>query len=94
MVNEGGNMEIKLNFGEVAGWVGLGCLQFNSIPAIISSVETGSTTPVGTVALTLIGLVLYLIRSLTAQDTLYTVGNTIGIIGNLILLATIYGIGL
>ena len=42
----------------------------------------------------LIGLVLYLIRSLSAQDTLYTVGNTIGIVGNLILLATIYGVGL
>jgi hypothetical protein len=94
MVNKGGNMEIKLNYGEVAGWVGLGCLQFNSVPAIISSVETGSTTPVGTVALTLIGLTLYLVRSLTAQDTLYTVGNTIGLVGNLILLATIYGIGL
>jgi len=87
-------MKIKLNSGEVAGWIGLGCLQFNSVPAIISSVETGSTTPVGTVGLTLIGLVLYLIRSITAQDTLYTVGNTIGIVGNLILLATIYGIGL
>ena len=87
-------MEIKLNSGEVAGWVGLACLQFNSVPAIISSVQTGSTTPVGTVGLTLIGLVLYLIRSLSAQDTLYTVGNTIGIVGNLILLATIYGIGI
>ena len=86
-------MKIKLNYGEVAGWVGLGCLQFNSVPAIISSIETGSTTPVGTVALTLIGLVLYLIRSLSAQDTLYTVGNSIGIVGNLILLATIYGVG-
>ena len=86
-------MKIKLNSGEIAGWVGLGCLQFNSVPAIISSVETGSTTPVGTVGLTLVGLVLYLIRSISAQDTLYTVGNTIGIVGNLILLATIYGIG-
>ena len=87
-------MKIKLNSGEVAGWIGLGCLQFNSVPAIISSVETGSTTPVGTVGLTLVGLVLYLIRSISAQDTLYTVGNTIGIVGNLILLATIYGVGL
>ena len=49
----------KMNFGEVAGWVGLGCLQFNSVPAIISSVETGSTTPLGTIYLTLIGLFLY-----------------------------------
>ena len=94
MVNKGENMKIKLNSGEIAGWVGLGCLQFNSVPAIISSVETGSTTPVGTVGLTLVGLVLYLIRSISAQDTLYTVGNTIGIVGNLILLATIYGIGI
>jgi hypothetical protein len=80
----------KMNFGEVAGWVGLGCLQFNSVPAIISSVETGSTTPLGTIYLTLIGLFLYLVRSLKANDTLYTVGNTIGIIGNAILLTTIY----
>ena len=86
-------MNVKLNYGEVCGWLGLGCLQFNSIPAIISSVETGSTTPVGTVALTLIGLSFYLVRSLTAQDSLYTVGNVIGLVGNLVLLATIYGIG-
>ena len=95
MVNKGENMKmnVKLNYGEVCGWVGLGCLQFNSIPAIISSVETGSTTPVGTVALTLIGLSFYLVRSLTAQDSLYTVGNVIGLVGNFVLLATIYGIG-
>ena len=95
MVNKGENMKmnVKLNYGEVCGWLGLGCLQFNSIPAIISSVETGSTTPVGTVALTLIGLSFYLVRSLTAQDSLYTVGNVIGLVGNLVLLATIYGIG-
>ena len=86
-------MNVKLNYGEVCGWLGLGCLQFNSIPAIISSVETGSTTPVGTVALTLIGLSFYLVRSLTAQDSLYTVGNVIGLVGNFVLLATIYGIG-
>jgi uncharacterized protein with PQ loop repeat len=80
----------NLNRGEIAGWVGLGCLQFNSIPAIISSIDTGATTPLGSVYLTLVGLTLYLIRSINANDTLYTVGNTIGIIGNLILLFTIY----
>jgi|TARA_R110000824_G_scaffold170585_1_gene348003 hypothetical protein len=80
----------EIKYGEVAGWVGLGCLQFNSVPAIISSIETGSTTPLGTIYLTLIGLVLYLIRSLKANDTLYTVGNTIGLVGNFILLATIW----
>ena len=79
----------KLNYSEIAGWVGLGCLQFNSVPAIISSLETGNTTPVGTIVLTLVGLSLYLIRSIKTSDTLYTVGNVIGIVGNLILLGTI-----
>jgi len=83
-------MTTKTNFGEVAGWVGLACLQFNSVPAIISSVETGETTPVGTIALTLVGLSLYLVRSMKTNDTLYTVGNVIGIVGNAILLGTIY----
>jgi len=81
---------INFNRYEMAGWIGLGCLQFNSIPAIISSINTGSTTPLASVYLTLLGLTLYLIRSINANDTLYTVGNTIGIIGNLILLFTIY----
>jgi len=80
----------SISWGELAGWVGLGCLQFNSVPAIIASVETGSTTPIGTIVLTLVGLFLYLIRSLKTADTLYTVGNTIGIVGNAILLGTIY----
>ena len=79
----------ELNYSEIAGWVGLGCLQFNSVPAIISSLETGNTTPVGTIVLTLVGLSLYLIRSLKTADTLYTVGNVIGIVGNVILLGTI-----
>ena len=80
----------NISWGELARWIGLGCLQFNSVPAIMASIETGSTTPVGTVVLTLVGLSLYLIRSLKTADTLYTVGNTIGIVGNLILLGTIY----
>lgn len=81
--------EKKLNFTEISGWVGLGCLQFNSVPAIISSLELGETTPLGTIGLTLIGLSLYLIRSLGTKDYLYTVGNLIGIVGNCILLGTI-----
>jgi len=81
--------KLNFNFYELAGWVGLGCLQFNSIPAIISSLETGNTSPIGTVVLTIIGLTLYLVRSLATKDTLYTTGNIIGIVGNVILLATI-----
>ena len=81
--------KLNFNFYELAGWVGLGCLQFNSVPAIISSLETGNTSPVGTVVLTIVGLSLYLVRSIATKDTLYTTGNVIGIVGNVILLATI-----
>ena len=81
--------KLNFNFYELAGWVGLGCLQFNSVPAIISSLETGNTSPVGTVVLTIVGLTLYLVRSIATKDTLYTTGNVIGIVGNVILLATI-----
>jgi hypothetical protein len=74
---------------EIMGWVGLGCLQFNSVPAIMSSLENGETTPLGTIGLTIVGLSLYLVRSIATNDTLYTVGNVVGLVGNGILLATI-----
>jgi hypothetical protein len=74
---------------EIMGWVGLGCLQFNSVPAIVSSLENGETTPIGTIGLTIVGLSLYLVRSIATNDTLYTVGNVVGLVGNGILLATI-----
>jgi len=66
---------LNKNTSEIMGWIGLGCLQFNSVPAIVSSLETGETTPIGTIVLTIIGLSLYLVRSLATNDTLYTVGN-------------------
>ena len=80
---------LNKKFAEVSGWVGLACLQFNSVPAIMSSLETGETTPIGTILLTMAGLSLYLIRSIATNDMLYTMGNVIGLCGNAILLATI-----
>lgn len=82
-------MNKKITWTELSGWIGLACLQFNSIPAIISSVETGNTTPIPSIILTIIGLILYLIRSIKTNDILYTTGNIIGITGNIILLGTI-----
>lgn len=83
------NIMTNKKFTEISGWVGLACLQFNSVPAIMSSLETGETTPIGTILLTMVGLSLYLIRSIATNDTLYTAGNIIGLVGNSILLATI-----
>ena len=89
MTNKKPLFTLNKKFAEISGWVGLACLQFNSVPAIMSSLETGETTPLGTILLTMAGLSLYLVRSLATNDTLYTMGNVIGLVGNSILLATI-----
>jgi hypothetical protein len=89
MTNKKPAFTLNKKFAEISGWVGLACLQFNSVPAIMSSLETGETTPIGTILLTMAGLSLYLVRSLATNDTLYTMGNVIGLVGNTILLATI-----
>ena len=75
-----------LNRTEVIGYIGMGMLQFNSVPAIIQAVESGKSAPLATMFLTVAGLACYLYNSVKTKNTLYTVGNTIGIIGNSILI--------
>ena len=71
------------------GWVGMACLQFNSLPAIFQAIESGNSAPHATVILTIFGLACYLYHSIKRGDVLYTTGNLIGIVGNSILLAVI-----
>jgi len=79
-------MKDKLNKEEVIGWLGLGCLQTNAIPAIIKAIETGEGMPVVSVAMIITGLSCYLYRAIKQGDKLYIVGNLMGIITNIILL--------
>jgi uncharacterized protein with PQ loop repeat len=80
-------MEIK----NLIGWVGMAMLQFNSIPAIFGAIQYGAKYPLATIVLTIIGLSCYMYRAIIDNDKLYIVGNTIGLVGNLILLlVTIY----
>jgi uncharacterized protein with PQ loop repeat len=80
-----------MDFKNLIGWVGMAMLQFNSIPAIFSAVENGAKYPLATIVLTIIGLSCYMYRAIIDNDKLYIVGNTIGLVGNLILLlVTIY----
>jgi hypothetical protein len=80
-----------MDFKNLIGWVGMAMLQFNSIPAIFSAVQHGSKYPLATIILTIIGLSCYMYRAIIDNDKLYIVGNTIGLVGNLILLlVTIY----
>ena len=80
---------MALNRTEVVGYLGMGLLQFNSIPAIIEAVHTGNSAPIATMALTIAGLACYLYNSVKTKNTLYTVGNVIGIIGNSILIIAV-----
>jgi uncharacterized protein with PQ loop repeat len=80
-----------MDFKNLIGWVGMAMLQFNSIPAIFSAVQTGAKYPLATIILTIVGLSCYMYRAVIDNDKLYMVGNTIGLVGNLILLfVTIY----
>lgn len=67
-------------------WIGMALLQFNSVPAIATALENGTSTPIGTVLLTLGGLSCYMVRAIADKDPLYITGNLIGLVGNLILL--------
>jgi hypothetical protein len=79
--------EKRMKHEEVIGWVGLGCLQTNAIPAILKAIETGHGMPILSIVMILIGLTCYLYRAVKQNDKLYIVGNMMGIITNVILLA-------
>jgi len=66
--------------------MGLALLQFNCVPAIIAALQQGHSTPLFGVVLSIAGLSCYLYNSVKIGNTLYTVGNLIGLIGNTILL--------
>lgn len=67
----------------------MGLLQSNAIPAVIQAVQTGASTPVATVAMTIAGLSCYMLQALRDKSKLYIVGNTIGLVGNTVLLICI-----
>lgn len=71
------------------GYLGLALLQFNCIPAIIAALQQGHSTPLLGVFLTITGLACYLYHAVVAKNTLYIIGNTIGLVGNLVLLIAI-----
>ena len=71
------------------GYTGMLILQSNSMPliyqALINSVAINLLTPI----MTICGLSCYLYYSVRRKDTLYTIGNSIGITSSLILIFSI-----
>ena len=78
---------IKFIKSHFIGLLGLIMLQSNSLPAVFYAIETGKAAPVSTILMTLGGLSCYLWHSvIETKNTLYTIGNCIGLLGNSILL--------
>jgi hypothetical protein len=74
---------------DFVGYLGLALLQFNCIPAIIAALQQGHSTPLFGVFLTIAGLACYLYHAVIARNMLYIIGNTIGLVGNSVLLLAI-----
>lgn len=71
------------------GYVGLILVQLNVLPAIIEAIKTGSSAPVSSILMMVVGLSCYLYNSVKTRHTLYTVGNACGLFCNLVLLLTV-----
>lgn len=78
-----------MKFHDLVGYLGLAFVQFNCVPAIIAALQQGHSTPISGVILTVVGLACYLYNAVVTKNTLYIIGNTIGLVGNLILLFAI-----
>lgn len=74
---------------EIIGYVGMGLITFNTIPSIVQALKSGIDIPITGVVLMVAGLICFLYNSIKTGNTLYTVANGIGLVGNLILLGAI-----
>lgn len=70
----------------LVGYIGLALVQLNVLPAIVKAIETGASAPILSIIMMIIGLACYLYNSVKTGNTLYTVGNAVGLVSNLILL--------
>jgi uncharacterized protein with PQ loop repeat len=73
----------------LSGYVGLLLVQLNVLPAIWQAIQTGVAAPISSVLMMVVGLALYLYNSVETGNRLYTIGNAIGFVCNLILLFVI-----
>ena len=64
----------------LAGWVGMVLLQSSTVPALLDSLSgSADLPPLSLTALTWSGLTLYLWNAINQRNTLYIVGNCIGL---------------
>ena len=74
----------------LAGWVGMIMLQGNNIPTLLASLSgSAHLPPLSLTSLTWCGLTMYLWNAIHTRNTLYIVGNVIGLILNSIMIGLI-----
>ena len=82
---------MKKKIAEAGGYIGMVLLQGATIPATLEIVFelTSNRPPITMIVMMIIGLFLYLVRSIVQKDLLYTISNTVGVIANTVLLLAI-----
>lgn len=76
----------KFNHADAIGYVGLALVQLNVLPGIWQAFKGGASAPISSILLMVVGLACYLYNSVKTGNTLYTVGNAVGLVANLVLL--------
>ena len=76
---------------EMCGWIGMILIHGATAPTSISVIMGWSTNlpPLNFILLIWLGLFLFLVRAISAKDTLYIVSNAIGFALNSLLLSLI-----
>jgi len=74
----------------LAGWVGMIMLQGNNVPTLLASLSgSAHLPPLSLTMLTWCGLTMYLWNGIHTRNTLYIVGNVIGLTLNSVMLGLI-----
>ena len=79
----------KFSTASVLGWLGVGLITCNSIPAILAALKTGHTAPLSSLLMMVAGLSCCLYQSLKTGNTLYCVANGLGAVFNLTLVIAV-----
>ena len=84
-------MMMSKKISEMCGWIGMILIHGATAPTSISVIMGLSTNlpPLNFILLILLGLFLFLVRAISAKDTLYIVSNAIGFALNRLLLSLI-----
>lgn len=71
------------------GWLGVGLITCNTVPAILAAVKTGHAAPLSSLCMMVVGLSCCLYQAVKTGNMLYCVANGFGVICNVTLAAVV-----